>query len=461
MASRGSTAGDEPHAGRSGRYLEIVGLAAALCLAACGPSVEDRIDELGAGPDERAAARHELTLAADEAIEPLIAALESPDGDSPRDEVAAILAGIRARSGNERVADVLNKHLLDDPDPVVRGRIAEELGMRMRSEYFGLFLQALSDPSPLVQTPALFALGNVLDRLNDEQIATLRRLAGERAESQDRSVRDAALSLVEEFIRRWAKEAQKAALKANISLADSIYNRALAYAPASRQANYHMGTFYLEHGDRDRGKQLLREHRLLIDVPRFAAAPQIDGRLDDPVWRSAGRIDSFYTFSGSLATMLPRVETHVLMGYTEGAFYWGAHCFDAHPESLLVLPMEDKLTDARGDRISFTFDRDLDKMLLAGLSVNPEGAVRDRWSNFSEGHSHDYSWDVDGAAATFVGDDFWSVEFELRWDDKYHPRPAPGELSALNFTRLFRNVEYSMAFLRYDRHYATGYIAYQ
>ena len=441
--------------------LEIAGLAATFCLAACGPSVEDRIDELGAGPDERAAARHELTLAGDGAIEPLIAALEWSQGDTRRDEVAAILAGIMARLGNERVADVLNKHLLDDPDPVVRGRIAEELGLRMRSEHYGPLLQALSDPSPLVQTPALLALGNVLSRLNDEQITTLRRLAGKRAESQDPSAREAALFLVEEFVRRWAQEAQEAVLKANLSLADSIYNRALTYAPASRQANYYMGTFYLEHGDSDRGKQLLRERQLLIDVPRFAAAPQIDGRLDDPVWQSAGRIDSFFTYSGSLASLSPRVETHVLIGYTDRALYWGAHCFDAHPESLMVLPVEDKFNNTRGDRIGFAFDRDLDKLLFANLSVNPDGAFRDRWNNFTKGQNWDYDWDVDGKAAAFVGDDFWSVEFEFGWDDEHHPRPSPGEMSALNFFRLFRNDEYSMAFFRYNNLRATGYIVYQ
>ena len=336
--------------------------AVALCLAACESSIEDSINDLSEGPDERAAARHELILASDKATEPLIATLESRDDTKARAEVADILVGIMARSRNERVAGVLKKHLLDDPNPMVRGRIAEELGLYLRSGFFDVFLRAVSDPSPLVQTPALHVLANVIDRLNEEQTQTLQQLASERAGAQERSVRDAALYLVEEFVGRWAQKAREAALKADLSVADSIYNVALTYAPSSRQANYYMGSFYLEYGDRERGLQLLRENRLLVDAPWFPAAPRIDGRLDDPVWEHAARIDSFYTHAGNLrASLQPRVQTHAFMGYTDAALYWGVLCFDAHPESLMVVPYDDITGGERHDRVSFRFDRNLDR----------------------------------------------------------------------------------------------------
>ena len=434
---------------------------ALLCLVACGPSMDENIEKLSGAPDERAQARHELILGSDTPVEQLIAALESQDGARRRAEVVAVLAAIMARSEDERIAGALQKHLLMDPEPSVRGRIAKELGVRLRPEHFDLFLQAMSDPSPLVQAPILLALGDKLNRLDDEQTEALRSFAGKSAEAEDRSVRDAAQFLVEEFVRLWAKEAQKAALGADLSVADSLYNVAVDYAPTSRQANYYLGTFYLENGERERGIQVLEETRLLIGIPRFASAPEIDGRLDEPIWQSAGRIDSFFTLSHSLATLLPRVKTRAFMGYTDSAFYWGARCFDAHPESLLIPRMEDKLDVPRGDRISFVFDRDLDKTIWASISVDTKGTVRDRWDNFSKGDRHDYTWDADGTAATFVGDDFWSVEFELRWDPIYHSVPVPGEISGIQFLRLFRDVEHSQAFLRYDRLRATGYILYQ
>ena len=436
--------------------------ALALCLAACESSIDHSINDLSQGPDERAAARHELILASDKAIEPLIAALESRDDTNARAEVADILVGIMARSRSERVAGVLKKHLLDDPDPMVRGRIAEELGLYLRSEFFDVFLQAASDPSPLVQTPALHVLANVIDRLNEEQTQTLRQLASERAGAQERSVRDAALFLVEELVARWAQKARAAALKADLSVADSIYNVALTYAPASKQANYYIGTFYLEYGDRERGLQLLRENRLLVDAPRFPNAPQIDGRLDDLVWKHAARIDSFYTHAGRLrATLQPRVRTHAFMGYTDTALYWGVRCFDAHPESLMVVPYDDITGGERHDRVSFRFDRNLDRKTISYVDVNSAGVVRDGWSDYNKSQQRDYIWDAEGGAGAYVGDDFWSVEFELRWDPKYHPPPVPGDMSGIDVMRLFRATEYSQSFPGYDNLVATGYLVFQ
>ena len=436
--------------------------AVALCLAGCESSIDDSINDLSSGPDERAAARHELTLASDNAIEPLIAVLESRDDTKARAEVADILVGIMARSRSERVASVLKRHLLDDPNPMVRGRIAEELGLYLRSEFFDVFLQAISDPSPLVQTPALHVLANVIDRLNEEQTQTLQQLASERAGAQERSVRDAALYLVEEFVGRWTQKAREAALKADLSVADSIYNVALTYAPASRQANYYMGSFYLEYGDRERGLQLLRENRLLVDAPRFPAAPRIDGRLDDPVWEHAARIDSFYTHAGNLrASLQPRVQTHAFMGYTDTALYWGVRCFDAHPESLMVVPYDDITGGERHDRVSFRFDRNLDTKTISYMTVNSAGVMRDGWSDYNTSQQRDYIWDAEGSVEAYVGDDFWSVEFELRWDPKYHPPPVPGDMSGIDVMRMFRAAEYSQSFPGYDNLVVTGYLVYQ
>ncbi len=434
---------------------------AALFLAACGPSVEESIAKLGAGPDERAMGKHELILSRDLAIEPVIAALETQDVKEIRSDLTEVLVALLLRSKNMRIWAVLEKLLLEDPDPKVRGRIADKLGLHLRSEYFDAFLQAVQDTSPTVQNPALLALGNVLHQLSNEQTRTLRLLARERAKSEEQGVREAALYLVEEFVARWAKQAREETLKANLSEADSIYGKAVAYAPTSKQANYYLGTFYFEQGDRQRGLQLLRENRLLIDVPRFASTPQIDGRLDDLVWEGAARIDSFYTHSpDSRTTLQPVAQTHALMGYSDEAFFWGVHCFDAHPESLIVLPYDDKpVGNSRyQDLVEFFFDRNLDKKTISVMKVNSAGAVRDGLDGYKS--QRDHSWDAGGSAATYVGDDFWSVEFELRWD-RYNPRPVPGEVSGVDFHRLFRAAEWSQTFRGYDGNDVPGYLLYQ
>ncbi len=281
------------------------------------------------------------------------------------------------RTADERIAAVLEKHLLNDPEPVVRGRIAEELELRMQSEFFDLFLRAISDPSPMVQAPALLSFGNAMGKLSDEQTQTLRRLAGERALSEDQEVRAAALYLVEEYVAQWAKKAREAALKANLSEADSLLGVAVAYAPASKQARYYQGKFYFDYMEREHGIKMLRTHRLLVDVPKLESPPTIDGLLGDEAWEGAARIDSFYVHGSTRTTNPPQVQTHVVMGYSDTALYWGAHCFDAHPESLVVLPFEDEAPFKLQDVMMFRLDRNLDTK-VAQMFVNTLGLQRDR-----------------------------------------------------------------------------------
>ncbi len=436
--------------------------ATAIYLVACGSSIEDSIDKLGGSPDEQAAAKHELVLASNRAVEPLIQALASDRETKIRAEVADILVSFTVRTADERIAAVLEKHLLNDPEPLVRGRIAEELGLHLRSELFDLLLQAISDPSPLVQAPALLPFGDAMDKLSDEQTQTLRRLAGERALSEDEEVRAAALYLVEEYVARSAKKAREAALQANLSKADSLFADLVAYAPNSKQARYYQGTFYLDYVERDRGIEILRDHRLLVDVPRLESPPTIDGRLDDEAWEGAALIDSFHVHTRHGRTTLPpRVETRVLMGYSATALYWGVHCADAHPESLVVLPHEDEGAKPRQDRIYLRFDRNRDTKTISQIWVNSQGATVDVWTDYNKGRDGDYKWDAEVTTATYVGDDFWSAECQLRWDPIYHPPPGSGELSGVNFIRLFRTVEYSQSFAEYDGLEASGFLLFQ
>ena len=120
-------------------------IATVFCFAGCGSSIEDSIEGLGGAPDVQAAAKHELVLASKNAVEPLIQVLASDRETKIRAEVADILVSLTMRTADERIAAVLEKHLLNDPEPVVRGRIAEELGLRIRSE----FLISFFGPFPI------------------------------------------------------------------------------------------------------------------------------------------------------------------------------------------------------------------------------------------------------------------------------------------------------------------------
>ena len=84
-----------------------VALTTAIWFFSCGSSVEDSIEKLGAGPDERAMARHELILAKGGAVEPIVAALDSRDNPEIRPDLAEVLVDLLLRLEDERIWGVL------------------------------------------------------------------------------------------------------------------------------------------------------------------------------------------------------------------------------------------------------------------------------------------------------------------------------------------------------------------
>ncbi len=77
--------------------------AAALYLAACGSPVDNSIDKLSGGPDERALAKHELILAGEDAVEPIVAAFEDRGSSTVRPELAEVLVSMLLRSEDEPI----------------------------------------------------------------------------------------------------------------------------------------------------------------------------------------------------------------------------------------------------------------------------------------------------------------------------------------------------------------------
>jgi thioredoxin-like negative regulator of GroEL len=75
---------------------------------------------------------------------------------------------------------------------------------------------------------------------------------------------------VEYVVNEWVNEAKQTAIKAQITQAESLFHKALAYSPNSKLANYQLGRFYLDNGDDDQGLDWLRQHGMLLDVPRLA-----------------------------------------------------------------------------------------------------------------------------------------------------------------------------------------------
>lgn len=70
-----------------------------------------------------------------------------------------------------------------------------------------------------------------------------------------------------------------------------------------------------------------------IHIPRISLPISIDGKVDDPGWKQATKIDNFYTYRP--VDGIPAEEkTAVLIGYNQTSLYVAFICFDPYPKNV-------------------------------------------------------------------------------------------------------------------------------
>ena len=418
----------------------------------CGPSIEDSVEKLAGGPEEREEGRQELLLAKDRAVDPLLEAFEDPQLSGSRPELAEVLAGLLARVDDPRIEPTLYQHLISDPDSLVRARIAHRMGLYYCEGAIGSLLEALEDPAGSVRHQALWALRQMEADLSPEQEEALREQARRLATDVHRGARREAAIRVEAFVDSWLGEAREQELKAQLAEAESLFTRALTYAPASKRANYRFARFRFDNGEQEAGLALLRQQGMVLDAPLLSSPPVVDGRLDEPVWQAAACVDSFFQYSSEHHAAVPSdVATRICVGYLEGALYIGFYGQDAHPDSLVAPSSGTDQELWHEDIVELFIDPGFDHREYVHVGINSRGAVADGWVGYTSG-DRDTRWQADADAAAEVGRDHWSMEYCLRLGRAGVPVPRSGDIWGLNFVRVFRGAEYS----QWVRTYTSG-----
>ena len=409
---------------------------------ACGPGLEDSVAKLGGSVEEREEGHQELLLAKDRAVEPLLAALEEERYSEARPELVEVLVGLMTRVDDARIQPALLRHLRDDPDPRVRARIARRLGMDEPEKYVEPLLAALSDEEGAVCYQALLTLGKVEEELTESQRELLLEQARRLAANSHRGARLEAQIRVESIVNEWVEEGRQMALQARLAEAESLYVRALEYSPTSKRANYRLARFYFDNGRLEEGLQRLRDHGMILEIPRLSRPPQLDGRLKEEVWRESAQVDSFFQHSDHFAAVPSAERTAIHLGYTPEGLYFGFIGYDDHPDSLVAHTRSRDGDMWHEDIVELFVDPHFDHRGYVHVGINSLGTMSD--ASYQEGlGSRLDAWDARAASAVHVGTDSWSVEFRLDFGQEGVPEPMPGEQWGFNFVRVFRGAEYS------------------
>ncbi len=167
---------------------------------------------------------------------------------------------------------------------------------------------------------------------------------------------------------------------------------------------------------RDRHVPLEPGHAAPLPAPALAP-PVIDGRGDDPAWKSARVVTDFREFD-PVPNGDPRFRTEARITYDARNLYFLVRACDPHPDSIVALLSRRDVKTA-SDQIKIMIDSYDDRRTGYEFAVNPAGVKRDyyTYNDADEDESWDGVWDV----ATRIDSLGWTAEFRIPLSQLRYP----------------------------------------
>lgn len=185
-----------------------------------------------------------------------------------------------------------------------------------------------------------------------------------------------------------------------------------------------------------------------IRVTRVTGELDLDGRLDEPLWREAARVETWYeTNPGD--NVEPKVRNVGYLAYDDRYFYAGFEFFDPEP-GRIIAPFADRdnvasSTDYGGVILDTNDDRRSALLMLA----NPRGIQYDSISNDASGEDSapDFFWDSAGT----IQEDRWVLEIRIPFKSLRYSSDTVQEWGIMLYRNWPRDRRYQMFSTRLPR----------
>jgi hypothetical protein len=144
---------------------------------------------------------------------------------------------------------------------------------------------------------------------------------------------------------------------------------------------------------------------------RIHNPPRIDGKLDDPCWKSATPTYDFIQMDpdeGKPATE----QTIVRALYDDDNLYFGIECLDSEPEKIAARIVPRDVTWWPDDLIAIVLDTYYDRQNCYGFYTNPNGIQLDMRCT-GDGRYQDWSWDGVWQSEGSITDQGWVAELAI------------------------------------------------
>jgi predicted phosphodiesterase len=165
------------------------------------------------------------------------------------------------------------------------------------------------------------------------------------------------------------------------------------------------------------------------NVARASTPPEIDGRIDDPLWQAAVPVTALGNDDGS--DIAPIENTELYFAHDDDNLYFAARCYDSDLTQLRAEVFEHDGTTYYDDNLWLFFDTNLDEETYYQAIINCNGAVFDR--KCATDGTRDASWNGGWEVSSGREAGAWTLEFKIA---KAELAPYSEEKWGFNMRRL-------------------------
>ncbi|HZF07643.1 MAG TPA: DUF5916 domain-containing protein [Thermoanaerobaculia bacterium] len=165
---------------------------------------------------------------------------------------------------------------------------------------------------------------------------------------------------------------------------------------------------------------------------RFATPPVIDGKLDDPIWKTAARLDGFRQLEPHEGE--PALETtEVFLGFDNDSLYIGVRCHDSEPKGIVTTSLTRDADITYDDTLQILIDTYHDGRSGYVFATNSGGVQVDGLVR-NEGEQVNLDWDGIWTVVAKRDAAGWTAEFAIPWRTLSFP-DRPEQIWGFNVER--------------------------
>ena len=165
-------------------------------------------------------------------------------------------------------------------------------------------------------------------------------------------------------------------------------------------------------------------------IPNGAAAPKIDGALDDAVWQQAGSLEPLVLLANHGSREI--AETKAWVTYDDKALYIALRCSEPQLDKMNVIGRQHDDPLWQGDDVEAMISQPGSTAPFFHFMVNPRGVF---WDGLQDGETADTGYDPEWQHAARTGEDVWTAEMAIPWAAMEMEAPKAGAELRANLCR--------------------------